>query len=363
MLLCAKVNPPPDGEEASDGTALHWLGHARIQKELGASGDIGASPAIPDALKFSAWIVDFYVRTISALTPPDWSLELEVPLEEDYGDFTLSGHIDCVAVSPDATRAIVYDLKTGYIPVDAAASNWQLFGYACLLASAYPDLREVTLYIIQPRNDEDAGFHRVSEPCTISGEKLAQAVEHLKSEIRLALSRRMELNTGIKQCRWCAAKLQCPAQIAERELMKKTMTKDELEAIKPEADPRALVDWCETLKILAPTMEQAEEMLREYVAKHGHADGTNVRVTATTRLGGYDIPDPLAFYEKLERMLPEKERLAQVLKPTMKAIREQLADSRGIPVSSKKGESGTSLFDEHLRPLTVQKHNQVLHYL
>ena len=135
--------------ESSEGVYLHWLTHDRMKTELGAVGELGPKPPATPGIAFSHWISDFYFSVVKETVPADWSIEVEAALAyemplareimvpvvergqlrmEPCNSFTLSGHIDCLAMSPDGTRAIGFDLKTGYDPVDIAEYNWQILG-------------------------------------------------------------------------------------------------------------------------------------------------------------------------------------------------------------------------------------------
>ena len=201
-LTVNAIVKPRDGTEGDEGTLCHWLSAQRIKTEMGAIGDIGAQPRgfYPN----SVWISDYYVRHVMEVTPADYSLECEAALAYEFAagaGFVLSGHIDCLALSPDATHAIGWDLKTGYDPVDCADSNWQILGYCVLLKRAYPTLESVTFYIIQPRNDEDEGYERIS---VVTITDLDAATATLATKIADAISRPLELNTTIKGCRSCS---------------------------------------------------------------------------------------------------------------------------------------------------------------
>lgn len=384
-LVLTRLVSPRSGDEGDLGTAIHWLSHARMQKELSAGGDIGKQPPMPKSLAFSAWVGDWYFDHVKETVPADWSLECEVPLAYEFNlpapvemvvvdwkdgvpiislrsvsVFTLSGHIDCLALNADATEAIGFDLKTGFDPVDPAEENWQMLGYVVLLLQAYPTLRKVTFWVVQPRNDEDEGFQRASS-VVIEGDRLRNATRTLIGELAKAINNRMEVNTGIKACKWCPAAMQCPAAIELRELMKAHLTPELLAAVKVTPDDPALVEWVIAGRTLNRPIEDAEAMLKERIRQKGFADAPDgTRVTIKTQGGSYSFPDPVAFYRETRKLIPDDAVYAGTVKPSVTKTVDALAKVYGLPKSSKAGPSGRSTFDGALGPLVQQGTKEIL---
>lgn len=342
------------GDEGVEGSWLHWTGHNTLKELHGASGEIGPTPEVPKTINFCQWISDYYVRTVTETVPQSWSLECEVALAYEFGRFILSGHIDCVAINADATEAIGFDLKTGYDPVDPADFNEQLFGYIVLLLQAYPSLRKITFYIVQPRNDEDEGFQRVSS-VTLEGATVANAEATLVRRINAALDNAMEVETSMKACKWCSAAMQCPAQLKLKEEMKATLTPEYLETLKATPDDGALVRWVMDAKSLNRPMEDATDMLKERIKANGSAvGGDGTLVTIKQEGGSYSFPNPGEFYRAQRRLLPDDDVYAATVKPSVTKIKDALAETRGIPKSSKKGDSAASVFAAELGHLCEQ---------
>lgn len=368
VLLCngsitlAPLVNDRQGDESFEGVALHWLAHERIQKELGATGEIGPKPPIPASVKFSIWIADFYFRTVRDIVPANWSLECECALAYELNGFSLSGHIDDIAISPDATEAIGFDLKTGYAPVDIAECNEQILGYLILLVIAYPTLRKATFYIVQPRNDEDEGFPRISD-VTVEGDTLAALRASLECRMNKAIANRLEVNTGVKQCAWCSAATQCPAAIAERELMKVQLTPEMLANIKREPDDATLAEWVIAKKVLSRPLEDATELVKERIRQAGYVqtrEGGTIRMK--TQGGHYSFPDRAAFYHATRAIIPDDDKYAQTVKPSVTATKDMIAEVLNIPKTSKNGQSAQSVFDGQLGHLCEQGKKEVLIY-
>lgn len=349
------------GDEGDMGTFLHWLAHSKLRLEHGARGEIGEQPPMPKGVELNAWIATFYVRVVRELIPAHWSLESELDLAHSFARFDLTGHPDDVGINADVTEAIIADLKSGYDPVDPADENEQVLSYAVLLRMAYPTLRKITGYIIQPRNDEDEGLRRVSEPMVLEGDALDAAIAGFEARVNAVLDRPMELESSKKACRWCSVSVQCPALQKELQLMKHTLTAGELSRIKATPDDALLGDWVISARTLRQPTEDAEEMLKERVSANGYVDaGVGTRITMKVQGGSYEFPDKAAFYAALAELVPDPGQRARALKFSMSEIVAILAERFGVPKTGKAPKTGTSIRDENLKPLTVQGERRVL---
>lgn len=367
ITLVPLVNPRK-GPEGDEGTYLHYIAHERMKAELGAVGELGPKPDAPKSASFSQWIADYYFEAVRETVQADWSIEVEAAMayEFTYGvlpyagtmTFILSGHIDCLAMSPDGSEAIGFDLKTGYDPVDIAEYNWQILGYIVLLMQAYPDLKRVTFFIVQPRNDEDEGFERMSH---VTVEATPEVTNGLVTRISAAMANSLELNTGRTQCKWCPASVQCPALQADRDLMKMLLTQEAIARIKKEPDDATLGDWVIAGRTLARPIEDAETLAKERIKANGYLDAKGgTRITIKEQGGSYSFPDPVGFYRATRQLLADDADYAATVKPSVTKTKEALAKVMGLPKTSKKGDSAQSVFDGALRPLCEQGKREVL---
>ena len=301
------------------------------------------------------WLVDFAIREVRDAVPSDWTLLVEESYAYEFGRFILSGHIDCAAFSPDGTEAIGFDWKTGYVPVDVADLNEQVLGYIILLKRAYPKLRKITFKIVQPRNDEDEGYPRVSFVTIEFPEGDETIVSNFEARMTAALDQPMELSTG-KHCRFCPASLQCKAQLLELERMKATLTPEDIAKVKAEPDDGLLGDWILSSKALGESFDKAKELLCERLDAKGYVDASSgVRITQVFQGGSYSFPHPYEFYEKLCGLLPNPQQRAKALSFSVTRTKDQIAEVMGIPKSGKKAPvTAETVFDAALRPLVVQ---------
>lgn len=368
--LCDIVGPSKPNAASIEGDVIHFQVATKLIIELGAAGaenlrDPGVGP-FHQLSPFAEWIVGYCFREVRDNLPEGWSLEVELgmayklgpestreivdprgqPGTEELG-FSLSGHLDVLAVNPDSTEAIGWDFKGGYVPVDPAEMNEQVLCYLVLLKLAYPKLTKATFKIVQPRNDEDEGYERVSS-VTVEGEALENCVASLTQRIASALSRPMELETGHKQCKYCAAQLVCPALRQEIELMKMTLTKEMLAKITQEPDDAALGDIVIAAKTLSGPMDAAEKLLHERLdANPAIQAGCGVAITRKIENGAMKCVDPVRTYTALVGLV-KPEKLAPALNYPTGRIKDAIADALNVPKTGKAAITAQSVFDAKL---------------
>lgn len=353
LSIVSRVSARESGPEAEMGTGVHWLAHDRIKRELGAAGDIGPRPSRMESALKNEWVANFYVRHVQETVPADWSLECEADLDYEFEQFILTGHPDDIAMNPDATEAIGFDLKAGYLTVDVAEINSQVLCYSCLLHLAYPTLKKITYYIVQPRASEDDGEQRIS---SVVIEDVPQAVRYLESEINKAIQNNRELNTGPSQCKYCPAKLQCEAKIKLRNAMKHILTDDEIARVKREPDDALVADWYIDGKVLGGAIDDATKLAKERIKAAGSiesSDGTRLGVKIEG--GAYDYPDMPAFYDAFKLVLPDEASIPRCWKPSKAKIIDEIATVRGVKKTSKRDDvTADSIWNGHLATHTIQ---------
>lgn len=363
-LTLVPMVAPRDGDEGAEGTQIHAKIAWRLVTEIGASNggtEFQAGFSYSPGKHITDWLVNFCYNAVKDATPADWTLECEMALAYEWDRFILSGHPDVVALNPDVTEFYIDDFKTGYAPVDIAEQNWQLLAYCILLKRAYPTLQRGRCRIIQPRNDEDDGFPRISE-VTITD--LDAATAGLEARINVALDNAMEVNSGPSQCRWCPVGLQCPALKLEQQLMKVTLTPNALAKIKREPDDAQLGDWIVAARTLNRPTEDAEKLLHERLDKApAIIAGCGTQITRKVQKGSYSWPDPLAALVAVKELLPTDASQAKVLTPSVTRIKDEIATVMQIPKTGKAAVTAEGVFDAKLRPLVEQGERRLLQFL
>jgi len=365
-LTIVPLVTPRVGDEGIDGTRLHALGARMLISNYGATGPTELSgPHLPTIgyLSLSDWVARYYVDVVSEIVPPNWSMEVEGYFAYDMGCCFLTGHPDCFAINPEVTEAVGFDLKAGYIPVEIAERNWQMLGYVVLLLLAFPTLRKVTWYIIQPRNDVEEGFPRISS-VTIEDERLDNAIAYLTAKIADALSRQMELNSGRVQCKWCdAAGPQCPCTSKLLDFMRYTMTPQEVAKIHKEPDDAKLGDWIIGMKTLdRPTKDLTDLLHKRLDTQTEIIAGDGTRITRTIENGSYSVPDLAKFWDAVEGMVTDKYQMARAVDWSMGKLKAVIAEVFNCPKTGKAELTAEGIFDAKLRPLVEQGKRRKLNF-
>lgn len=117
------------------------------------------------------------------------------------GEPIFSGQPDVVYVK--GTQAIIIDYKTGRIPVEDAASNWQLRALALAVWSHYWDVDEVIAAIIQPRTSA------VPTVVTYDDDAINGTAAEMDDLFGKVFSAGASLVAG-DHCKWCRGKSICP---------------------------------------------------------------------------------------------------------------------------------------------------------
>ena len=402
-LLVQALVSRRDSDEGTEGSLLHYLIAKRACLELGATAPDGlAPPALPKGYRlpaFSAWIVDWAIEHIRASVPSDWTLIVELGLAYEFDlprpvwvpvselaevpdgerrvrdgveevlitKFTLSGHLDVFAQSPDGKHSMGFDWKTGIIGADPAEQNWQASGYDVLAHRAWPDIEDAEFQLCQPRIDEDAtGIPRISRS-SLNGDELRKMADVIVERVNAALENRYETNSGMKQCRYCALALSrpwdCPSLTGEMNFMKGTLTPETLAALRAAPKDGQIGDFVISGRTLTEPIKAATELLHERLDAVGYVDADcGTRITRTTRPGDYDIPNKGAFYSTLKAVLPAEEDRVECSSFSMTEIKKRIASVRNIPQKSTKPgvPDAAKVFDAELRPLTEQKQSRIL---
>ena len=354
------------GKEANIGTYLHWRIAQRLVEKHGAIApdDDLPEPKMPDGFKllaFDAWIIEWAVRHVISTIPPDWTIYVELDLAYDLGDVELAGHIDIFAMSSDGKMAIGMDWKTGMLYVEPAPTNEQVMGYVVLAKTAWPELESVGFEICQPKADEEAGFERITTVCA-EGETLALAPATLNDRLAAAYLNKQELNTGEKQCKYCVG-CSCPALREEQNLMKMTLTPEILAQIKETPDDAMLGDFVITGRMLAKPLEDAEDMLHERLdVMPAIRAGNGTRITRKVTGGSYTVLDPLRFYQETRALVPDDAQYVLTVKPSMTALKDQIAEGLGIPKTGKAPITSESVFKAKFGPLIEQGERRILQF-
>ena len=226
------VPPQATSEYAVEGTAAHHLAELCFQRQEYAQLYLGRLISVGDySIEVGeelAEAVQLYLDFLRAESDgaPKTALECEVNLDwlvqPDLSwarlppglDANLSGTADAVIVKGFGDRLLVADYKHGSGIVVEPDENPQMLFYG--LGALGPDNRydvdEVELAIVQPRAFHEGG--KVRRWLTTPAHLYDWAQTVLKPGIVAASRPDAPLVAGEDQCRWCAARGQCPEAYA-----------------------------------------------------------------------------------------------------------------------------------------------------
>jgi hypothetical protein len=252
------------------------------------------------------------------------------------------------------------------VGAEPAENNWQAGTYMGLKKLAYPALRKSRFILAQPRIDEEAsGIPRISVT-TLEGDQLDAMNATLAERVNAALENRYETDSGVRQCRYCPVALSdrachCPSLKADLQFMKANLTPEALAALAATPNDAQLADFVLTGRTLTNPVKDATDLLKTRIKAQGYVDsGSGSRITIKTTAGDISIPDPTAFRQKVEDVLPERERQDRCVSWAKGALINEIADARGIKKDSKEETSGREIWDLHLAPLVVQGQRETL---
>jgi hypothetical protein len=343
-----------ESESPYEGIMGHWKIASRLVTEMRAAEPVGGlpPPEVPESYTWnndSDWLVNYCFREAKNLVPADWSLEVEVPLAYEFARFILSGHTDLVAVNADATHAIGWDWKHGYLAVDPAEFNRQVLGYIVLLLRAYPTLKRVDFYVVQPRNHEDDGDQRVTS-VTVLNDECEACVASLEAEINQSLDNEDQIESGRSQCKYCPVGIQCPAIQAEVKNMKLKANPLSLARLRATPDDQLLAEVIEGFKVVEGAVSTAKEIIHERLAiVKCIVAPSGTRITSKTSGGSYTPNNAPAILNGLLAIAPAH-KVAAVVNYSTTRIKDLIAEEMDVPKTGKAAVTAQSEFDRRFRP-------------
>lgn len=209
--------------------------------------------------------------------------ELKVAFHDKDGNVLTEGTADVVIVSEGARFAVVSDWKYGFTPVKEVSYNLQLAAYAAGVMEKF-SVDEVECHVFQPRIFLHSSYNFSKREAIIS---------NIAAIIAAAKRDTMVLNPTEDSCRYCKARLACPAfrfTFQNRQAVGKeavAMTNDEL--AEEYARTRVSVAWA----------KEIEERLKAVIEDEGKCGRYGFKVSEGSR----QIKDINACYEKLKELL------------------------------------------------------------
>jgi len=187
-----------ESEASREGTKAHEVA-ARYLRESDIVG-LFQPEGYTEEMYEGARIYEKAVRRFCNLE--DLHIEERVDISNVHPDMWGTPDAWCV----QGPNVHVFDYKFGYTPVEAF-ENWQLIAYACGIVKDHPNMGQIYIHIIQPRDYISTSPHKV---WNMSLRELEDYRQRLQVSSALSMSSSPELKVS-EQCKYCTARHACPA--------------------------------------------------------------------------------------------------------------------------------------------------------
>jgi hypothetical protein len=117
-----------------------------------------------------------------------------------------SGQFDVTLVHPKSRRALIFDGKSGWLPVAPNPLNLQLRRLAALLWLEVHS-QEIGVSILKP-------LTKIEPPCVYTLADLQRSVSEMEEDVRQSHAPNAPRKAGTEQCRYCRARERCPTRLA-----------------------------------------------------------------------------------------------------------------------------------------------------
>lgn len=164
-------------------------------------------------------------------------------------------------------KALIIDYKTGRGEVEDAVGNLQLRSLAVLLAEYDPEVKEITVAIVQPY----AGKPSV---CTYSGEDLDQAKVQIHELMARVKRPGQPRNPSQPACKYCKAKPICPEAQAVVETMPAMIQKESGEII---MSPEQIAAFLDKIPLAEAVIESVRGKARRILEAGGSIPGWKLK--------------------------------------------------------------------------------------
>lgn len=225
---------------------------------------------------------------LKSMVHPTDQVFYEHKLTVDYDDKVLTeGIADVIIVNPEEKKAYVIDWKFGYNPVKNVAENIQVATYAVGVMQRF-GVSSCKAFVFQPRIRFKSHYTFTNASAIIA---------NIRSIIQWAKSRDLVLKASESACRYCRARLNCPAF---------RLNFQRLSACKPDydlSDIPTLVSLYEASKEVKSFISEVEAAVKQVIEAKGRC-GNYVFQTAE---GAREVKDLNALYAVVKDYLTPQE--------------------------------------------------------
>ena len=298
--------PEVEGEWAAEGQLLHKAIETGVYDEL--TDDQIAT--VEDCKAFALSLIQ---------SPKDTVVEKEkrITVTDTDGSILTFGIADVIILEDSALTII--DWKFGYTPVNNVNENIQLAAYALAAMQEYR-VNSCDCWVYQPR------IHRKSHHVFTNGEAIRS---NIRSIIKRAKSESLSLKPSDSACRYCRARLNCPAFRLKYQRISACKRDYDL------SDTSTLVSLYEASKGLKTFINEIESAVKSMIERDGRC-GKYVFQTAE---GSREVKDLNALYA-LYRDLITPQEFNSVCKLTLTKF-ESMVSSKLVAEAKARGETLT----------------------
>jgi len=266
------IPDPPESEYAKEGTLLH---------NSVATGAIDNLSENQVELVESCWK---FLDNIS-LEGAEVIREHKMDLRSENGERLTFGTADVIIRNKTGGVSVI-DWKFGYTPVKNPAENAQIAAYSAA-AMEFFGASECTGYIHQPRLKHTANFKFTNRPAIVKN------IEHY---INLATGEKLILCASDESCRYCKARLGCPAFREKYQ---------HIASVQPEdlSNEETLLRLYEDAKNIKPLIAEIEDAVKGMIEQAGRCGKYIFKTTEGSR----QIPDINSLYDRLKELVTPRE--------------------------------------------------------
>jgi len=227
--------------------------------------------------------------------------ELPITITNKKGEIVSYGTLDFVAINKKEDYACAEDWKTGFLPVSAAHENIQVAAYAVGIHQRY-GVSRVNAGIFQARWNKYDTFQFTN---------FDAIVENIEKIIADCKAPNPKYNPG-EACKYCRAKLSCPAHKAELEKY------EPLTSELPVIPDKELSEWYKKGKIVAKRIELINDEVKRRIREQGECAG----LVFKEQSNGYGIKDVQRIFIKFSHLItfPEYAKLLTASEPDVRDL-------------------------------------------
>lgn len=247
--------------------------------------------------------------------------EKRITVTDSDGSVLTFGIADLVIVNIDngSITVTVIDWKFGYTPVSNVNENIQLAAYALAAMQEY-HVDSCDCWVYQPR------IHRKSHHLFTNGEAIRS---NIRSIIKRAKSENLLLKPSDSACRYCRARLNCPAFRLKYQRISACKRDYDL------SDTSTLVSLYESSKGLKTFINEIESAVKSMIERNGRCG----KYVFQTTEGSREVKDLNALYA-LYRDLITPQEFNSVCKLTLTKF-ESMVSSKLVAEAKARGETLT----------------------